>query len=930
MIVALTLLVGIISLFAQQPEQLPIDPKVRYGKLSNGLTYYIRHNNLPKERADFYIAQNVGSILEEENQRGLAHFLEHMAFNGSKNFPNNGMDEYAESVGMRMGENINAYTGFDETVYMLMNAPVSREGVIDTCLLILHDWSNFITLPDSMIEKERGVIREEWRTRQDAQARIWEQQLPKMYPNSQYANRMPIGTIDVIDNFKPNELRDYYKKWYRPDLQAIIVVGDINVDEIESKIKTMFADIPAPVNSAKREYFDVPDNKEPLVSIATDKESPYYMIYIFHKHDKLPKETRSTVVGMISDYIQSVSATMMNERFNEIVQQQADPPFIYAGASDGDYMISKTKSAWMVGAVAEEGRVDEALEAITMETERIKQYGFTESEYERARTNVLKEYESAYNERENQQHGSYTREYVDHFANGGYIPGIELEYTMLSQIAPGITVNEINQYVKSVIGDTNIVLSLTGPDKEGAQIPTEDELLAVYSSAKETPVLPYEEVVSDEPLVATKPVPGKIVLTQEDPLFDATVMTLSNGIKVILKHTEFKKDQILITATSPGGSTLFGDKDISNLKVLNDVIGLGGLGNFSSVDLGKVLAGKKVSVRTSLGLGDENVNGSSTPADMETLFELIYLNFTALRKDQEAFTSYINRMKAQLANYHLSPMVAFSDTLLKITYQNNPRAMRIQLEDFDKISYDRILEMYKERFADASDFVFTFVGNLDKEAMRPLIEIYLASLPSLKRVEKGNVQHIPLLNKGEHVTLFHRQMETPKSTVTNLYWGQMEYDLKNVVTATMLKQILDIVYMEKVREDEGGSYGIQTSAYISQFPEGQTMLQTSFDTDPEKREKMNNIVKDELKSITVSGPRQDDFNKTKDNLHKRHAENLQENSYWLNVLDRYYYKGFNSYTNYLETLDSITPDIIQAFAKRLLDQGNHIEVVMEP
>lgn len=927
--VLLIFLMSIMQLAAQQmPQPLPIDPKVRYGTLPNGLTYYIRHNELPKERADFYIAQNVGSILEEDNQRGLAHFLEHMAFNGSKHFPNNGMDDYAESVGMRMGENINAYTSFDETVYMLRNAPVSKEGVTDTCLLILHDWSNFLTLPDSMIEKERGIIREEWRTGQNAQARIWEQQLPRMFPGTRYANRMPIGTIEVIDNFKPQELRDYYDKWYRPDLQAVIVVGDIDVDVVEQKIKALFADIPLPANAAEREYFEVPDNDEPLISIAKDKEAPYYMIYLFHKHDKLPMELRSTVIGMVQNYLQSVSATMMNERFNEILLR-ADPPFIYAGASDGNYMVSKTKDAWMVGAVAEEGRVKDALEAITMETERIKQFGFTESEYERARINVLKEYESAYNERENQEHGTYTREYVDHFTNGGYIPGIEFEYSTLSQIAPNITIDQINQYINSVAGNDNIVISLTGPDKENTVYPTEDELLSIYLSAKETPVLPYQEELSDEPLVAVKPAPGKIVRTEEDPLFDATVLTLSNGIKVVLKHTEFKKDQIMMTATSPGGTTLFDDKDISNLKVFNDVIALGGLGNFSAVDLGKALAGKKVSVRTSLGLEDENVNGSSTPADIETLFELIYLNFTAPRMDQDAFSSYTNRLKAQLENFHLNPMVAFSDTLSKAIYNNNPRAMRITQEDFEHISYQRIMDMYKERFADASDFVFTFVGNLDKEALKPLIEQYLATLPSLNRKEKGNLRYVPDLLKGIYANHFNRKMEIPKVTVSLLRWGQMEYTLEHVISTTMLKQILDIVYTEKVREDEGGSYGVQLSAYISQFPEGQTMLQIYFDTDPEKWEKMSTIIKDELTNVAASGPRQEDFNKTKDNLKKRHDENLQENSYWLNVLDRYYYKGFNSDTDYLKILDGITPEKIQNFAKKLLDQGNSIEVVMK-
>lgn len=922
---------SLFQLTAQQQElqPLPVDPQLRYGKLPNGLTYYIRHNELPKERADFYIAQNVGSILEEENQRGLAHFLEHMAFNGSKNFPDKGMDEFTESVGMRGGENFNAYTSFDETVYMIMNAPVTRESVVDSCLLILHDWSGFITLADSAIEKERGVIREEWRTRQDAQARLWEQQLPKMYPDNRYAHRMPIGTIDVINNFKPDELRAYYHKWYRPDLQAIIIVGDVDVDRVEAAVKKIFADIPAPVNPAPREMVEVADNDMPLISVATDKEASNTILSIFYKHDKMPQDMYSTVAGVVKDYIQSVAATMMNERFSEMVQK-ANPPFVAAQASDGDYMISKTKGAWTVAALVKENEVDSAMNALVTETERVKRYGFTPSEYDRARINVLKQYESIYNDRDKQRNSSYTNEYVRHFTEGGYIPGIETEYALISQIAQAVPVEQVNNYIQDMIGDKNIVISLTGPEKEGFTYPTDEQLLRDFMKAQQIPVEPYKETLSNEPLIPELPAPGKITDTKEDQQFGATVLTLSNGIKVVLKHTDFKKDQIVMTATSPGGSTLFGNKDIDNLKVFNEVIDLGGLGNFSATDLNKLLAGKKVSCSTSLGMDSENVNGSSAPSDLKTLFELIYLNFTAPRMDEEAYASFENRMIAQLKNVELNPMVAFSDSLTKAIYNDNPRAMRIDVADFKKISYPRIMEMYKECFGDASGFVFTFVGNIDTDSIRPLVEQYLATLPANGKIEKGNVKEVPAIRKGEYVNRFKRQMETPKASVVNFYSGQMDYNLENIITATMLKQVLDLVYMEKVREEEGGTYGVQTSARISSFPEGQTFLQAYFDTDPDKREQMNTIVRNELKRICDVGPRPEDFKKTQDNILKRHAENQQENNYWLTTLDNYYYKGFDGATKYADTVKSITPAKIQSFAKKLLEQGNSIEVVMEP
>lgn len=927
------LLLGFIAVFhvaaQQQMQPLPVDPQVRYGKLANGLTYYIRHNEQPKDRADFYIAQKVGSILEEENQRGLAHFLEHMAFNGTKNFPAQGIDDFTEGIGMRGGENLNAYTSFDETVYMIMNAPSTRQSVVDSCLLILHDWSGFITLADTAIEKERGVIREEWRTRQDAQARLWEQQLPRMYPDSRYANRLPIGTIDVINNFKPDELRDYYKKWYRPDQQAVIVVGDIQVDEVEAAVKKIFADIPAPVDPAVREMFQVPDNDAPLVSIATDKETPNTIIYLFYKHDKLPDELNATATGLVKDYLQSVASTMMNERFDELLHQ-ANPPFVYAEASDGDFMIAKSKGAWTVAAIANENEIDSTLTTLVTETERMKRYGFTPSEYDRARINVLKQYESAFKERDKQKNSAYTREYVSHFTDGGYIPGIETEYNLISQIAPGITVEQVNQYIKDMIGDKNIVIGLTGPAKEGVAYPSEEELLNTFLQATKAEVEPYSETLSNEPLIPALPAPGKIVATKNDQLFGATVLTLSNGIKVVLKPTQLKKDEVLMTATSPGGSTLFGNADIDNLKVLNDVIGLGGVGNFSAIDLGKALAGKKVSCSMSLGLNDESANGSAAPSDLQTLFELIYLHFTAPRMDDEAFASFETRTKSQLKNLQLNPMVAFSDTLTKAVFNGNPRAMRLTPADFDKISYPRIMQMYKERFADASDFVFSFVGNIDTDSIRPLVEQYLATLPSGGRIEKGNPAEVPAMRKGDYVNRFKRPLETPKASVVNLYSGQMEYNLANIITATLLKQILDQVYMEKVREDEGGTYGVQTSASISSFPEGRTTLQTFFDTDPDKREKMNTIVRDELKRITQAGPRPEDFKKSQDNMLKRHAENLQENSYWLNVLDNYYYKGFDTNSQYETILKEMTPANVQSFAKKLLEQDNSIEVVMEP
>lgn len=914
---------------AQEMQPLPIDPKVRYGKLDNGLTYYIRHNELPENRADFYIAQNVGSVLEEDNQAGLAHFLEHMAFNGTKNFPENGIDKYLQSVGMRMGENLNAYTSFDETVYTIINAPVDKPHVVDSCLLILHDWSNSLALTDSMIEKERGIIREEWRTRRDASQRLLEKQLQQMFPGNKYANRIPIGSIDVINNFKPEELRAYYKKWYRPDLQAIIVVGDVDVDTVEKTIKTMFSDIPAPVNPAKREYVSVADNDEPIVSIATDKEASSTIIYIYHKYDPMPAQLRSTAAGLITDYISAVCSQILNERL-EALLHQANPPFVYAEAYDGDFMVARTKDAFTIAAIAKEGEIDSTMTALVREMERARQFGFTVSEYERAKINILKQYESAFNERDKQKNSSYTKEYVNHFTEGGYIPGIETEYTLINQIAPNITVEQVNQYLSQVIGEKNIVLALSGPEKEGVVYPTESELLEMFNKARSQKVEPYKEEVNNDPLIPELPAPGKIVKEEHDGLFDATVLTLSNGVRVVLKPTEYKKDEIQMTATSPGGSFMVGIDDAKNMKVFNSVIGLGGLGNFSAIDLSKKLAGKKVSCSASLGVDNESLNGYASPDDVKTLFELIYLAMTSPRTDNDAYASFENRMKAQLENAKLDPSTALNDTISKVVYNNHPRAVSLEAEDFDKISYQRILDIYKERYGDASDFTFTFVGNLNVDSIRPYIEQYLATLPANGRVDKPSPDALPKIMKGKLENHFSREMQTPKSSVFQLYSGKSEYNLKNLLTASLLSQILDLVYTETIREAEGGSYGVYAGVSLSDFPKGQTTLQVFFDTDPEKWENMVRIVDEEIQRIATDGPKSEHLTKSRDNMLKRHNERLQENSYWLNVIDSYYFRGMDAYTNYKETLESITADDIKKFMSDFISQGNCVEVVMGP
>jgi zinc protease len=914
------------SVFAQQMQPLPIDPKIRYGKLDNGITYYIRHNELPKERADFYIAQNVGAILEEDSQNGLAHFLEHMAFNGSSHFPGNSLIDYLESIGVKFGQNLNAYTSFDRTVYNISNVPTSREGIIDSCLLILHDWSGSLSLEETEIDKERGVIREEMRTYGGANRRLNEKILPEILPDNQYSKRNVIGTEEIILNFKPETLRAFYKKWYRPDLQGLIIIGHIDPEQIENKLKALFADIPAPANPAERIYYPVADNKEPLVGIATDKEATRTAVSIDFKHEPLPKELKGTIVDLSTDYFNSIIYNIMRERINDLTQQ-ADPPFLSAMVRYGSFANTVTADALSGDVYIKGEEIERGLKTLAREIERVKRYGFTPSEYERARTNLLTQYESAFKEKDKTQNARYANEYVRHFTLGGYIPGIEMEFNMISSIAPQISVEVINQYVSSLITDENIVLTLISPEKEGLTLPGKDDLLKWFQEAKSEDIQPLEETVSDEPLLQDVPATGSIVSESQDKNFGATVYQLSNGVKVVVKPTDFKDNEIIVSATSPGGSSHFPESEDVNIKLYGSAANLGGLGNFSRTELSKALAGKTASVSPTIGLIYEGLSGSSNVKDFETLLQLIYLNFTAPRTDEEAYQSLITRMKSQLESQEANPEIALVDTLIKELYVNPVREKRLKAGDLSKANYQTILDWRKDRYADASDFTFVFTGNIDPETSKDLIARYLGALPAINRKEN----YVPVnvdFKQGLQKNNFTTKMENVKSVVVDMYWTTLEPTLPNRIKIDMLQQILRIVYTEKVRETEGGTYGVNVSSSISDYPKGQTPFQIYYETEPGKAEYLNEIIHKEFHQIVKEGPRQEDFNKVKEFMLKKRQENEQENSYWASVITQYYRTGYNSHNDYVETLNAVTPADIQSVAQSFIDSNNLTEVIM--
>ena len=916
------------TMFAQQAMPVPFDQNVRRGKLENGLTYYIRHNEKPAQRANFYIAQKVGSILENDDQQGLAHFLEHMAFNGTKNFPGKELLNYMEHNGVKFGENVNAWTSIEQTVYMLTNVPTTNPSLIDSCILILHDWSSFISLEGEEIDKERGVILEEMRQGQGAQMRMYEKMLPEIYPNSPYGHRLPIGTEEIVANFPHDALRAYYHKWYRPDLQGIIIIGDVDVNEVEGRLKAIFEDIPAPINPAERTRFEVADNEEPIVSICSDREETHYNVSVYYKHDVVPNEEKGDISYWIKGFIDNLVSTMYNNRLEELTQK-ANPPFIFGYGYYGTFFVSDTKDAWTTLAYAKDkDGIDEALTALVTESKRMQEYGFTASEFERAKADLMKRIQSQYDERDKQETNRYFNPILNHFLTNEPLMGIENEYMLISQILPSLPVEAINMYAKEMIREDNIVITLTAPEKADEKLPGKEELLAMFNKAKEAEVEPYVETVSNEPLIATLPPKGAIESKKHDLVFDATVLTLKNGVKVIYKPTTFKDDEILMNAYSFGGYSVMDQSDPYTLQEINDLATLGGVGNFSAIDLPKVLAGKKASVHPNITSLSEGMSGNCSVNDLETMLQLTYLYFTSPRSDEEAFQSYITRTKAMVANMEADPNTAFRDNLMFAMYDNHPLVKRMKAEDYDKVDYAKALKLYADRFKDANNFVFTFVGNIDPETFEPLVEQYIGSLKT-KKVNETWTDKVPTITDKDVTSHYTKAMENPMVTCYMVYNGDMQYTRKNQMTMQVLGDVMDIVYTEKIREDEGGTYGVGVQGNLNNRPKETFMFLIGFQTNKEMYEKLMGIAIAELQNVANNGPRPEDLKKVKEFLVKKHAEDLESNRYWMNCITTQERDGYNPMADYNKIIENITSDDVANMAKAVL-KGYKKEVVQIP
>jgi len=924
----LLLFVSVISLSvsAQSIQPLPMDSTIRYGKLSNGMTYYIRHNEQPKERAEFFIAQNVGAILEEDSQNGLAHFLEHMAFNGTKNYPGKNLINYFETIGVKFGQNINAYTSLDETVYNLSEVPTNRDAIIDSAMLVLHDWSSFISLEDKEIDKERGVIREEWRQGQSAWRRLWTVSNKVSMAGSQYAKRDVIGDTAVINNFTYETLRNYYKKWYRPDLQAILIVGDINVDQIEAKIKKMFADIPAPINPAERTFFQVPDNEEPIVGVFTDPEMEVTQVSLYFKVNTLPNEVRLSNMGYNISTIKSLINNMINNRLSEI-KQEPESPFTSIGSTITDLVRTKDVFAFYSNPAA--GKEKAARERMLKEAESIRRFGFTASELYRAKTDMMSDYEKSYNERNQQKNNRLVREYARHFLSAEPIPGMAWEYQFLKANLPALTIDMVNNLAQNCISDKNIIYMIQGPEKAGLIYPTNDELKQELIDARKTELKPYQDNVSTEPLIPNKLKPGKVKTVKVNETLGSTEWELSNGIKIIFKQTKFKEDEIRMAAWSLGGHSLLPQDDLSSAMYTTYVIGQSGLGKFNLAELNKKLTGKIASVNPYISGYDEGLNGSSSVKDLETMLQLTHLYFTAPRQDENAYQYVMKSLKTEKENEALNPENAYSDSITTILFAHNPRMVLSNLENLQKVDYASIQRIYKERFSNPADFTFEFVGNIDEKTFKPMIEHYLGSLKTTKLKETWKDNNIRVQGG-----ILYREIEKPLkvSKTTNFvrYTMNLPYNMENRVIMSAIGNILSLRYTATIREEEGGSYGVSSYGYISNKPVEEAGLSIYFDTDPKIYKHMLEIIHAEIKSLADNGPKADDLSKVKLNMMKQYSEDLTENSFWMNSISSYYRDGLNYVTDYQKTVESLDTTSISAVAKSLLKQNNVIQILLMP
>ena len=925
---AALLLLSVGNAMAQMPP-IPVDKNVKIGHLENGLTYYIRHNAFPEHVASFYIAQKVGSINENDDQRGLAHLLEHLAFNGTEHFKGNSLQDYLQSIGVEYGRNLNAYTSIDKTVYYFTDVPTTRTSAVDSCMLILKDWSNGISLTKEAINDERDVVHNEYRMRMVGQQLMLERNLPKLYQGEKYGYRMPIGLMSVVDGCDPETLRAYYRKWYRPDNQAIIIVGDIDVDHVEAQIKKLFSGIKVPKNAAKVVPVPVADNDTAIYVIDKNKEQKFDMINIMMKTDAYPDSLKGNMAYLVMSYLRSVVGSMFDARLAEQTRE-ADCPFLQGSAGIGSYLISGTKDAFSISGVAKPGKVKEAYAAFLREAKRVRDFGFTATEYARAKENFMSGMETMYENRNKMKNEQFTTQYVDHFTDNEPIPSLEDEYKIYQMIVPSFTVEHINDAMKNLISetDTNFVSMVLMKEAEGVSYPTEQELAAIVKQVRGEKLEAYVDNVKQEPLMASAPKAGSIKKVVENKVLGFKKLTLSNGAKVVLKKTDYKDNEIRVAGSANVGYSAF-QNDPINAANASTVWEVSGLAGFTGNDLQKMLAGKQCSVGLTMSPFRHGISGSTTPKDLETMMQLLYLSMTNLTKDEKAFENLKNTYVTVLSNKSNNPNMVYQDSIQSTLYLGNKLALLPNAEDIQNINYDRVLDMQKQLYGNAKDFTFYFVGNYDEKVLLPLIEQYIASLPN-KGMKLKN-QKIPYA-KGEVKNIFTKAMENPQSQAREMWFVKLPaYTQKTAVLADVSARLLEMKYLRSIREELSAAYSTGASCGLIFDYDGKLAL-TINGTAQSNPDKVDAAVPCFFKGMeeTIAAPDANDLQKVKEILLKQAGVDEKTNSYWMQVLSMYDLRKVDTHTSYREMVKSVTAQQISDFLKNVvLKSGNHFEVIMK-
>jgi len=909
---------------AKAQDRIPLDPAITTGTLDNGLSYMIRANDTPEQRAELRLVLNAGSILEDEDQLGLAHFVEHMAFNGTGSFEEQELVEYLESIGMRFGADINAYTSFDETVYML-EVPTDDPETLDTGLVILREWAGSIAFDPEEIDKERGVVIEEWRLRQGGANRIISRQYPVLLSGSRYPERLPIGTEENLRTFDHDSLLRYYHDWYRPDLMTVIAVGDFDAGVIEQRIQELFADLTNPDPVRERVSYDVPDHDEALISIESDPEAGFASVELLYKHEN---GDEGTATQYQEDLKRSLFASMLNRRLGELTQD-ADPPFIGAGGGDGS--LVRTKSAFSLSASVQDGQYLRALETVLTETERVRQHGFTASEFDRARQARLRRMEVAWNERDNQRSGALADEYRRHVLTGESVPGIDAEFRLMQRALPAISLEDVNALVPVLMTVDNQVVMISGPGGNEQPMPTMEEVRAVMERVSDQSLEPYDDGDQDAPLLANVPDPGSVVAEDYRDDIDLTTWTLSNGVRVILKPTDFKADEILLSAWSPGGASLAADSAYMSASLTTSIIGGSGVGDFNAVDLSKKLSGQVARIRPYIANLEEGFSGAASPQDLETLFQLAYLYGTAPRADSTVYASFMTRMNSMLATMQTNPQSAFGDTL-NVTLNNyHHRARPMSAEVLGEADLEQMRDFYKDRFADFSDFTFLVVGTFAPEDLRPLVEQYLATLPSTGREETWtDVGMRP--PEGAIEKEIRRGIE-PRSQVGIVFSGELPWTMESRRALNMLRETLDTRLREVLREDLGGTYGVSVQGSLRDEPYEHYQFAIVFGCDPQRVDELVEKVWETIRAFQSEGPEDEHLANAREQAFRSWETGLEENAYWLNSLEFYLTRGMDPariLTNPAEALEAVSPEDVADMARRVLRTDQYVRVTLYP